>query len=139
MATISMWFLKELELYKTVKPYRLDFDPEGDAIPRTNVERVQIPDVPVEDLRAAKGQLQFSECGFALLDMPPSLTGLDYDNNKLVANQYYSFIESSVQEFSESPAKAPKFWRLTTRHICTPPALLLQSSAFNATLLGPKT
>ncbi|KAH8598243.1 hypothetical protein B0O99DRAFT_616238 [Bisporella sp. PMI_857] len=100
MLTSSIWFLNELELYKQVKPYRLDFDPEDDDFPRTNVDRVEIPGVPIHDIRGNEGQLAFPKCGFSVLHMPSPLTTLDYDDQKLVADHYYSYIEKAVQEFS---------------------------------------
>ena len=108
MATVPMWFLSELELYNTVKPYRLDFDPENDAIPRTNVVRIQVPNVPVHDIRSAEEELQFSKCGFSILNMPIALTKLDYDNHKLVKDQHYPFLERSLQEFNEKTNKGAK-------------------------------
>ncbi|KUJ14030.1 uncharacterized protein LY89DRAFT_152081 [Mollisia scopiformis] len=101
MLTSPMWFLKELELYKHVKPYRLDFDPEDDNFPRTNVDRVEIPGVPIHDIRGNEDQLLFPKCGFSILHMPSSLTTLDYDDHDLVTDRYYSFIEKAVQDFSE--------------------------------------
>ena len=96
-----MWFLNELELYKTVKPYRLDFDPDDEDFPRTNVDRIEVLDVPIHDIRAFKDRLQFSKCGFSILNMPSLLIGLDYDHKETVQSQYYSYLEEAVREFTE--------------------------------------
>jgi len=100
-----MWFLANLELYKTVKPYRLDFEPEDPSFPRTNVERVEIPNVPIRDIRAYEGQLELSKCGFSVVEMPAELMSLDYDNKTEVVDKYYSFLETAVTKVSEKYGK----------------------------------
>lgn len=94
-----MWFVKELELYKTVKPYRLDFDPEDEDFPRTNIERFQVPGVAIRDIRQHQDELEFAKCGFTVLKMPLSLTTLDYDHQPTVKQQFYPFVEDQVATF----------------------------------------
>lgn len=105
MKTSHFWFLNDLELYKTVKPYRLDFDPEDESFPRTNVERIEVPNVPIHDIRESDKELSFEQCGFAVLHMPEALTTLDYNDNSLVKDKYYSYVESAVQKFSAQLGK----------------------------------
>lgn len=99
MATVPIWFLNELELYQTVKPYRLDFEPEDPNLPRTNVQSIKVPSVPIFNIRDHERELQFSKCGFTILQMPSSLTTLDYNNPRLVKDIYYSYIERAVRDF----------------------------------------
>lgn len=101
MNTVAMWFLNELELYKTVKPYRLNFQPEDADFPQTNVDRIQVPDVPVRNIREWGDQLEFSKCGFSILRMPLPPKDFDYDDRGQVIEQYYPFIERIVQEFTQ--------------------------------------
>ncbi|KAK3984746.1 hypothetical protein QBC44DRAFT_353461 [Cladorrhinum sp. PSN332] len=106
--TVPIWFLNEIELYKTVKPYRLDFEPEDDDFPRTNVERVEVPNVPILDIRTYGKQLRFPECGFSILPMPLELTVLPYDDEQSVIDQYYPYLERVAQDFSSSFKKGAK-------------------------------
>ncbi len=108
MNTSPIWFLNELELYKTVKPYRLDFDPANDDVPRTNVDRIEIARVPIHDIRDRKEPPHFPECGFTILDMPPALVALNYGDKEGVVDQYYPYIENLVQAFSEQFHKGVK-------------------------------
>jgi len=101
MITTAIWHVKELDLYKTVKPYRLDFDPEDDDFPRTNIERERVPDIPIRDIRDFQQTLKFDKCGFTILQVPQSVCSLDYDNKELVRKDYYPYIESEVQAFNE--------------------------------------
>ncbi|KAI1448210.1 hypothetical protein F5Y02DRAFT_414942 [Annulohypoxylon stygium] len=101
MGTTSIWFLEELEVYRTVKPYRLDFDPEDEDFPRTNVQRTNIPDVPIQDIRKNEGSLDFTKCGFGILSLPETITLLDMDDFRLVQKQYYQCIERIVEEFTQ--------------------------------------
>lgn len=96
-----MYFLREIDLYKTVKPYRLDFEPDDDNVPRTNIQRLQVPGIPVHDIRESGNELDFSKCGFTVLNMPPALESLSYDDEDVVRQKYYAFLERSVKEFCE--------------------------------------
>ncbi|KAI0114143.1 hypothetical protein GGR51DRAFT_505635 [Nemania sp. FL0031] len=100
MLTSSIWFLDEIDLYKEVKPYRLDFEPDDENFPQTNVKRVEVPNVSIRDIREHQGQLRFPECGFSVMHIPSDLTTLDFDNQGLVSSQYYPLIEKLVQQFS---------------------------------------
>lgn len=114
-----MWFIKELELYKTVKPYRLDFEPEDEDFPRTNLERFQVPGVAVRDIRQHQDELDFATCGFAVLKMPFSLTTLDYDHQATVKQQFYPFVEEQVATFLEKfSSQQPKVIALDHKVRC---------------------
>ncbi|KAF2238370.1 hypothetical protein EV356DRAFT_306760 [Viridothelium virens] len=90
----SIWHLQELELYKTVKPYHLAFEPVED-IPRSNIER-QETSVRISDLRCLEEPLSFHRNGFAVFTLSEIPAISDWDNGTEVRESYYPVIEKSI-------------------------------------------
>ena len=69
----SVYFLERSELWKTEKPFALDYAPEPPAI-RTNAT-VKDREIVVEDIRDRESQFTYAGNGFCLLCLE---NGMDY-------------------------------------------------------------
>ena len=98
-----IWFLDNLELYRTEKPYDLDYEPEDDDVPSTNFVRTA-HDVHVKDLRDGQGKcLSYESCGFAVLGMKSQLTIKDCDETQKLQDLYLHNLQQKLCEFYGTP------------------------------------
>jgi hypothetical protein len=91
----TMYFLKSIDLYETVKPYHLDFEPERN-IPRTNVQKEEVHDVEITDLRGKETAFNFTTNGFMILRLEDSNALSQWDNENFVKTVYYKEMERQL-------------------------------------------
>ena len=91
----SIWFLKESEVYATIKPYSLAFTPEA-QIPRENIERQEVS-VSISDLRDNESSFSLDRNGFVVLDFQEQYDKVDWENETSVKAVHYPYVQLEVQ------------------------------------------
>lgn len=94
-ATASIWFLKEKDLYATVKPYSLAFTPAAD-IPRENIERTEVS-VEISDIRGRKESFNLNQNGFMVISSPGEHAKVDWDNERSVREVHCPNVISEIK------------------------------------------
>lgn len=96
-----IWFLDELDLYRTVKPYRLRFSSPDPNIPRSNVQCKQTDNVLIRDFRSHSEQLSFEKNGFTFLEMkqPSLLTYEDCSDMQKIEELLLNNLQKELREF----------------------------------------
>lgn len=98
----TLFFLKELELYRTVKPYRLRFDSPDPELPRTNIICRGVDNVPIHDVRTCE-TMEFDRTGFMFLDLDSELTYEDCNNRKKVEQLYLADLKALLCKTLKTP------------------------------------
>lgn len=99
----SICFLDEIELYKTVRPYRLSFVPPDDTIPQSNFQRRHVQHIPIHNLRAYKQVLDYGRHGFSVMRLPFSLTTKDCYDQAKVQELFFSPLQAQLRNFFGTP------------------------------------
>jgi hypothetical protein len=86
----SMYFLERDELWKTVKPYDLKFNPPA-GFPKTNAVPRKHDNIRVEDIRGREKEFNIQKNGFELVKLEASLTLQDFEegNRDRLAEAYF--------------------------------------------------
>ena len=98
----KVWFLDELDIYKTVKPYRLRFDSPDPSVARTNITNKQAT-VRVIDLRNYCGPLSYERNGFTMLEAPSVLTAEDCTDALKIKELYLQGLKVVLSGFFATP------------------------------------
>jgi len=82
----TLYFLRRDELFKTEKPYSLDFDTED--VPRSNLKAHKVPDVPIKDIRATGTRYNFEKNGIEMLKYEDRMEYEDWFDQKKIEDIY---------------------------------------------------
>jgi hypothetical protein len=82
----SIYFLERSELWKTEKPFVLDYVPEPPAV-KSNASVADKP-VVIEDIRGRESQFTYAENGFCLLPLDHGMEPADFDDDAKVRDVY---------------------------------------------------
>lgn len=93
----SLWFLDEINEYKTVKPYILAFMPQDEDFPRSNFQRRECPNVLIRDLRSPTAALTFESSGFKVLPIESSVSFTDGDNPERLRSLYFEELQRCLK------------------------------------------
>ena len=105
MATLDVQarlrFLKRAEIYKTEKPWGLnyDFDNWPTGVARGNFVREDVENIWIHDLRGKEHQFTFKRHGFAVVEMDSSMTYEDFSIPKKVEEIYCAELSSCLLEY----------------------------------------
>ncbi|KAI9172708.1 hypothetical protein HJFPF1_02220 [Paramyrothecium foliicola] len=91
----SIWFLRRLELYATVKPYSLAFTPSI-SIPRENIEREEVS-VQISDMRGREGEFNIGLNGFMILNLSQEPPSINWDDEQCVERDYYHLAAAQIE------------------------------------------
>uniref|UniRef100_A0A0B7K1S1 Uncharacterized protein n=1 Tax=Bionectria ochroleuca TaxID=29856 RepID=A0A0B7K1S1_BIOOC len=92
----QMAFLKRDTLWESEKPYKLGYEPIGDAIPRTNHKYVVQP-VDVSDVRQAHQKFTLDRNGFEYHHLRSELKYEDFFDNDKIASVYLKELRELVK------------------------------------------
>jgi hypothetical protein len=97
----DIYFLSSDELYNTVKPYRLRYQPEDTSIPRTNIilERQK---VKIYNMRNQIDQMSYDICGFSIMQMANQMVYEDFADPDKIKNIHLREIRESVQDMMKA-------------------------------------
>jgi len=82
----TLYFLRRDELFKTEKPYSLDFDSEN--VPRSNLKAHKVPGLPIQDLRTKGPDFNFDNNGIEMLKYKDNMKYEDWDDQKKIEDVY---------------------------------------------------
>jgi hypothetical protein len=82
----TLYFLRRDELFKTEKPYSLDFDSEN--VPRSNLKAHKVPELPIKDLRTKGADFNFDNNGIEMLKYENNMKYEDWDDQKKIEDIY---------------------------------------------------
>ncbi|KAF2446064.1 hypothetical protein P171DRAFT_483444 [Karstenula rhodostoma CBS 690.94] len=102
MAEASICFLARDELYKTAKPYAIQYEPHGD-VPQTNVIQEMVNNIPVRDLRPLKETLTLKNDGVIVRDLNVQMMYEDFANPTTVQNVYLAKVQDLLREALGTP------------------------------------
>ncbi|KAJ4251078.1 hypothetical protein NW762_011729 [Fusarium torreyae] len=98
----ELTFLQRDDLYNTVKPYSLRYDPPGD-IPRHNLQ-TERKQVQIHDARDINPSLEGN--GFMLTSIPSKMDYEDFRDEKLIETVYAKELEGQLKsQFGASAVK----------------------------------
>jgi hypothetical protein len=97
MAEASICFLSRDELYKTAKPYAIQYEPHGD-VPQTNVIQEMVNDIPVRDLRPLKNTFTLDKDGIVVRDLDTQMTHEDFADPAAVQDVYLPKVQELLRE-----------------------------------------
>jgi hypothetical protein len=115
-ATASIWFLDDIELYKTVKPYRLNFPPEDEDFPRSNFQKKEAPDIPIHDIRNHPEPLSYDRNGFTVIHVESSLTTEDCGDPNVIQELYFTDLVKSLARLLATPHIEILGYQVRIRH-----------------------
>ena len=92
----SIYYFKRLDRYKKEKPYMLTFDPAGLGGSRTNHE-FALTSVKLCDARSVRSNFHLDVHGYEFHTWPTTLNSLQFDDEVIVKDNYYSDIVSKVK------------------------------------------
>lgn len=96
------WFLDELDIYRTEKPYRLRFDSPDPSIARTNIKNKQA-NIEIHDLRSYPEPLSYSRNGFTIMKAHSALTVEDSADEQKVKKLYFQSLKPILCNFFRTP------------------------------------
>jgi hypothetical protein len=94
----TAYFLARDDLYRTVKPYYLEY--LSDIVPRSNLKTHKIDDLLIRDLRGREHEFTFEENGFTILEMHSSMSYEDFDDKDKVENIYCEELGATLLEYT---------------------------------------
>lgn len=80
------------------RPYELLFQPPTSDFPVCNYKVVQVPNVPIHDLRPLKNKLSLDREGFLIADINTSMEYEDYFNQEKLKTTYMPKIKTFLKE-----------------------------------------
>ncbi|KAI1321119.1 hypothetical protein F5Y16DRAFT_405330 [Xylariaceae sp. FL0255] len=80
----TLYFLRRDELFKTVKPYSLDFDTED--VPRSNLKSHKVPDLLIKDMR--ESNYRFEDNGIEMIKYDERMQYEDWFDQKKIEDIY---------------------------------------------------
>jgi hypothetical protein len=93
----SMTFLSKEDRFLSEKPYRLTYNSKN--IPRTNVVREVVHDIPIWDLREVESTFTFEKNGIAILEHQSSMTYEDFSHPAKIVERYCTEIAQVLLEY----------------------------------------
>jgi len=92
----EIYFLSSDELYNTIKPYRLRYQPEDVNIPRTNIV-LERRKVKIHNMRNLIDQMSYDISGFSIMQMASQMVYEDFADPDKIKNIHLREICESVQ------------------------------------------
>uniref|UniRef100_A0A8H7N3S2 Uncharacterized protein n=1 Tax=Bionectria ochroleuca TaxID=29856 RepID=A0A8H7N3S2_BIOOC len=111
----QMAFLKRDTLWESEKPYKLGYEPIGDAIPRTNHKYVVQP-VDVSDVRQAHQKFTLDRNGFEYHHLRSELKYEDFFDNDKIASVYLKELRELVKTVCMAKQAVPLDAEIRRRH-----------------------
>ncbi|KAH8725984.1 hypothetical protein GQ44DRAFT_771567 [Phaeosphaeriaceae sp. PMI808] len=115
MAQASIFFLGRDELYKTAKPYAIQYEPHGD-VPQTNVIQELVQNIPVRGLRPIKDTLTLERDGIVVRELHTKLKHADYADPAAMQSEYLPAVQELVREVSGTENVAILEYLVRRRH-----------------------
>ncbi|KAK1749797.1 hypothetical protein QBC47DRAFT_395344 [Echria macrotheca] len=94
----SIRFLRNDNLYDTVKTYNLEF--RSDEIPNSNAVPDRIDNVLVKNIRGHEQEFTFDQNGFAVLEMQTSLSYDDFADNSKIQHVYCQEVAACLLKYT---------------------------------------
>lgn len=92
----SIWFLKEKDLYATVKPYALAFTPDS-QIPRENIEREEVP-TTISDMRSSTTRFTLDLNGFMIVQLSDEHPEVEWKREENVKTKHYPRVIADIEQ-----------------------------------------
>jgi hypothetical protein len=96
------WFLDELDIYQTEKPYRLRFESPDPSIARTNIKNKEAS-ISIRDLRSYTEPLDYDRNGFTTMKTQSALTAEDAADEQKVKQIYLESLKPVLRDFFGTP------------------------------------
>jgi hypothetical protein len=97
MIETSMHFLQRSDLYSTVKPYSLRFEPP-EGFERSNIKLERREDLKIEDARPVIHNFSLDKQGFKIVNMDSKMTYEDFEDDAKIVDIYLSEIVDTLQK-----------------------------------------
>ncbi|KAI4624820.1 uncharacterized protein J4E87_005301 [Alternaria ethzedia] len=97
MIETSMHFLQRSDLYSTVKPYSLRFEPP-DGFERSNIKLERREDLKIEDARPNINNFTLEEQGFKIVNMESKMRYEQFEDDAKIVQVYLSEIADTIRE-----------------------------------------
>ncbi|KAI8949221.1 hypothetical protein F4801DRAFT_553847 [Xylaria longipes] len=94
----TLTFLKRGSWPAHERPYELLFQPPGSSFPVSNYSVIQVPNVPIYDLRSLKDKLSLDREGFLVADIDTSMEYEDYFDQDKLKTTYMPKIKTFLKE-----------------------------------------
>jgi hypothetical protein len=97
MIETSMHFLQRSDLYSTVKPYSLRFEPP-DGFERSNIKLERREDLKVEDARPEIKDYSLDKQGFKIVNMKSKMAYEDFQDDANIVRVYLSEVADTLRD-----------------------------------------
>ncbi|KAI1448428.1 hypothetical protein F5Y02DRAFT_307572 [Annulohypoxylon stygium] len=97
MAEASIVFLSRDDLYKTSKPYAIQYEPHGN-IPQSNIVQERVDGIPVRDVRPIKDTLTLEKDGILVKELHTGLQLAGFADPNAVQDLYLPKVQQLLQE-----------------------------------------
>lgn len=97
MVQTSMHFLSRNDLYSTVKPYSLRFEPP-EGFERSNITLERQENLVVEDARATIEQFSLEKQGFAIMNLDSQMTYDDFEDDAKIVEVYLKEVANALRD-----------------------------------------
>jgi len=97
MIETSMHFLQRSDLYSTVKPYSLRFEPP-EGFERSNIKLERREDLKIEDARPIIKDFSLEKEGFKIVNMESKMAYDDFEDDTKLVQVYLSEIANTLRE-----------------------------------------
>jgi hypothetical protein len=94
----TLTFFERESLPSHQRPYELLFQPPDSDFPVCNYKIVQVPNVPIHDLRPLKHKLSLDREGFLVADFNTSMKYEDYFDQEKLKSTYMPEIKAFLKE-----------------------------------------
>jgi hypothetical protein len=126
----SIYFLENNEIYRTEKPYHLQYPISG--VERSNLRTQKNEHIPIRDLRGREDEISFENNGIAILEMETSMTYEEFNDKEKLKNVYCEEVGNALLQYTG--AKEVQIYDFDVRSCCL--LLFYHLTKFNILLLG---
>jgi len=94
----SIYFLENNEIYRTEKPYHLQYPISG--VERSNLRTQKNEHIPIRDLRGREDEIGFENNGIAILEMETSMTYEEFNDKEKLKNVYCEEVGNALLQYT---------------------------------------
>ncbi|KAN0117749.1 hypothetical protein V8E51_003726 [Hyaloscypha variabilis] len=94
----SIYFLENNEIYRTEKPYHLQYPISG--VERSNLRTQKNEHIPIRDLRGREDEISFENNGIAILEMETSMTYEEFNDKEKLKNVYCEEVGNALLQYT---------------------------------------
>lgn len=93
----TMYYLENIPLYETEKPYTMRYLPEED-IPQSNFQKCEKPITAINMRRSDVRPFKFDECGFKLIELHSKMSYDDFWDNEKIQKVYIQEVREAIKK-----------------------------------------